>query len=75
LELVKKFEILFEIILDVNILLMLGLLEESVVNKLFIKLFRSNEYCDGIWPYDPFTIFNAKNCKLLALKGGSNAHI
>ncbi len=72
---VRNPEILFEMILEVRILLMLGLLDESVLSMLFIKDLSSYEYWFGIGPYAPFTIFNAKNWRLFATKGGLNAQI
>ena len=71
----RKFDIRFTIILDVNILFMFGLLEESVFSMLFIRDFSSYEYWLGICPYVPLTIFKAKNCRLFAVNGGLNAHI
>jgi hypothetical protein len=56
-------------------LFIFGLRDESVVNILFINVLSYDEYWLGIWPYEPLTIFKARNCKLLAWKGGDNAHI
>jgi hypothetical protein len=54
---------------------MFGRNDSFVCSIDLIRFFIYIEYLFGICPYDPFTIFNAKNCILFAVKGGFNEHI
>ncbi len=53
---------------------MVGLLFGSSESIELTKLLSYFEYWLGIGVNDPFTIFNAKNCKEFAVKGWVSAH-
>lgn len=72
---VSRLFILLFIIGELNIWFMFGRRFEFVFSIDFIKFLKSWEYCGGMFGYAPRTIFNARNCRLLAVKGGLNAHI
>ena len=63
------------IIGELKIWLIDGLRLGLVFSIDFINWLSSYEYRLGILANDPLTIFKAKNCKLLAVKGGERQHI
>ena len=60
---------------ELSIWLIVGLWFGLVLSIDLINRDKSWEYWVGIFAKDPLTILRAKNCKLLAVKGGLREHI